>query len=158
MHFKALIAIPFALVLGLSACTNERQPGTKESIGAVSGAILGGIAGAQFGGGTGQLIATGAGAAIGLLVGAEIGRNLDEVDQMKAQQAQTAAASAPVGETIAWNNPDSGNSGSYTTVRDGQSTSGEYCREFQETVTIDGKTESAYGVACRQPDGSWKIR
>jgi surface antigen len=24
-------------------------------------------------------------------------------------------------------------------------------------VTIVGKTERAYGTACRQPDGSWKI-
>jgi len=24
-------------------------------------------------------------------------------------------------------------------------------------VTIDGRTEVAYGTACRQPDGSWKI-
>jgi surface antigen len=158
MHCKTLFALVLAAVFGLSACAEDRQPGTKESIGAVSGAILGGIAGAQFGSGSGQLIATGVGAAVGLLVGAEIGRNLDDVDRMKAQQAQTAATTAPVGETIVWNNPESGNSGSYTPVRDGQSTSGEYCREFQETVTIGGKTETAHGIACRQPDGSWKMR
>ena len=34
---------------------------------------------------------------------------------------------------------------------------GQQCREYQRTVTIDGKTETAYGTACRQPDGSWKI-
>ena len=33
-----------------------------------------------------------------------------------------------------------------------------YCREYQHTVTIDGKQEKAYGTACRQPDGSWKIQ
>jgi surface antigen len=35
---------------------------------------------------------------------------------------------------------------------------GSYCREFQNDVTIDGKKENAYGTACRQPDGSWKVQ
>ena len=67
------------------------------------------------------------------------------------------AQTAPVGQTITWNNPNSGNSGSVTPVREGKAASGEYCREFQQTVTIGGKSENAYGTACRQPDGSWKI-
>lgn len=33
----------------------------------------------------------------------------------------------------------------------------QYCREFQREVIIDGKPEHAYGTACLQPDGSWKI-
>ena len=32
-----------------------------------------------------------------------------------------------------------------------------FCREFQKLVQIGGSTERAYGVACRQADGSWKI-
>ena len=35
-------------------------------------------------------------------------------------------------------------------------TEGGPCREFQETVMIDGKAQRAYGTACRQPDGTWK--
>ncbi|HZT52258.1 MAG TPA: hypothetical protein VFA22_10015 [Stellaceae bacterium] len=31
------------------------------------------------------------------------------------------------------------------------------CREFQRTVEIGGKRQNAYGIACRQPDGSWRI-
>jgi surface antigen len=34
---------------------------------------------------------------------------------------------------------------------------GAYCREFQQTVSIGGREERAYGTACRQPDGSWKV-
>lgn len=30
-------------------------------------------------------------------------------------------------------------------------------REFTQQITVNGKTEDAYGTACRQPDGSWKI-
>ena len=45
-----------------------------------------------------------------------------------------------------------------TPTREGtDQTTGAYCREFQHTVTIGGKTEDAYGTACRQPDGTWKI-
>ena len=31
------------------------------------------------------------------------------------------------------------------------------CREFQQTVNINGQPERAYGLSCQQPDGSWKI-
>ena len=33
-----------------------------------------------------------------------------------------------------------------------------YCREFQKQIIIDGRTEQAYGEACLQPDGTWKIQ
>jgi surface antigen len=42
-------------------------------------------------------------------------------------------------------------------LRDGKSTSGRYCREFQQTITGGGKAEQAYGKACQQPDGAWGI-
>jgi hypothetical protein len=31
------------------------------------------------------------------------------------------------------------------------------CREFNTPVTIGGQPQQAYGTACLQPDGSWKI-
>ncbi len=141
-------------VLFTAAC---QQAGPKESVGTVGGAALGGLLGSQFGSGTGQLAATGAGVFLGALIGNQIGKGLDDVDRIKADQANYRAKSAPVGETIAWNNPDTGNSGTVTPVRDGTSSSGEYCREFQQTVTVGGQTEQAYGTACREPDGSWRI-
>ena len=82
---------------------------------------------------------------------------MDEQDRMQANQAVVQAHQAPLGETIAWNNPDSGNAGTVTPMRDGSTPSGLYCREFHQTVTIGGQTEAAYGTACRQPDGTWKI-
>lgn len=33
----------------------------------------------------------------------------------------------------------------------------EYCREFNQQITIDGRSQPAYGTACMQPDGSWEI-
>ena len=98
------------------------------------------------------------GALAGAFIGSEIGKSLDKADRLYAQQAQQKAYTAPIGETIAWNNPESGNSGTFKPTRDGTNTAtGEYCREYQTTVNVGGKTESAYGTACRQPDGSWRI-
>ena len=73
-----------------------------------------------------------------------------------ADAAQVEATTAPLGKPITW---DDGNaSGSVTTTRQGQDAAGNQCREFQQEVTIGGQTEQAYGTACLQPDGSWKIQ
>jgi surface antigen len=32
-----------------------------------------------------------------------------------------------------------------------------YCREYTRSVTIGNRAQDAYGTACQQPDGSWKI-
>ena len=81
-----------------------------------------------------------------------------QVDQAKAQQAYTQATTAPIGQQITWNNPNSGNSGTVTPTRDGTSNTGQYCREFQQTVVIGGREEQAFGTACRKPDGSWEVQ
>jgi surface antigen len=157
MRVKIVLAA-VAIALGVSACAQNGQYGNKQILGGLGGAALGGWAGSTIGGGSGKIAATAAGVLIGALVGSEIGRTMDDNDKQKAQQAYTQATSAPVGQTIAWNNPNSGNHGAVTPVRDGTSSTGEYCREFQQEVTIGGKQEEAYGVACRKPDGSWEIQ
>ena len=155
MTFKTVAAAAFIALLA-TACSSSPY-GEKQTVGAVGGAAIGGLLGSQFGDGTGQLVATGAGVLIGGLIGSEVGRTMDEQDRMQANQAVTQAHQAPLGETIVWNNPDSGNSGTVTPVRDGSTSSGLYCREFQQTITVGGETQTAYGTACRQPDGTWRI-
>jgi len=34
---------------------------------------------------------------------------------------------------------------------------GMECREFTQTVTVDGKPAQASGQVCKQPDGSWRL-
>jgi len=131
--------------------------GTKQTLGTGAGAIGGGLLGSQIGSGSGQLWATGAGVLLGALIGSEVGKSLDRADQAYMRSAQNRALTSPVGETIVWNNPESGNNGTYTAVREGTSSAGNYCREYNQKVVVGGQTESAYGTACRQPDGSWKI-
>lgn len=143
--------------LTLGACNTLENAGTKQTVGGVSGAVLGGLAGSQISGGSGQLWATGAGVLLGALVGSEIGSSLDRADMSYANQANQKAYKAPVGETVRWNNPESGNYGTVTPTRDGYSSSGRYCREYQQTIVVNGKNQTGYGQACQQPDGSWEI-
>jgi surface antigen len=157
MKIKMLVIA--VLIAFTTAACQSGQYGQKQTIGALGGAAAGGLLGAQVGGGKGQLAATAAGVLLGALIGSEIGRSMDEVDRMRAEQAYGQAQTAPVGQTIAWDNPNTGNYGTVTPTREGTRTgTGEYCREFQQTVVIGGRQEDAYGVACRQPDGSWEIQ
>lgn len=149
------ILIVAAAALTLTAC---QTTGNKQTAGMLIGAAVGGLAGSTIGHGSGQLVATAAGTFVGALVGSEIGRGMDRTDRLYAARAsRDALESAPTGGRIAWNNPDSGNHGSVTPTRTYQTDSGEYCREYQQTVVVGGKAEDAYGTACRQPDGSWRL-
>lgn len=150
------IAVATIATASMTACEGI-QNNPKTAVGTILGGVGGAVIGSQFGGGTGQIAATAAGTLIGALIGNEIGKSLDRADQMYAQQAQAQAYAAPVGQTISWNNPQSGNYGSFTPIRDGRTTTGAYCREYRTTVTIDGRYETATGTACQQPDGTWKL-
>lgn len=139
----------------LSACSGM---GEKETAGTVLGAGTGAVVGSQVGGGGGRVVGAAVGTLLGALVGGEIGRSLDRADQLAAQDAYAQAQSAPIGQPITWRNPDNGHYGTVVPVREGRhDVTGEYCREFQQTVTIGGRTEEAYGIACQQPDGDWRI-
>jgi surface antigen len=152
-----LLLIPaLAAALGLAACENGNQP-NKQDFGTILGGIGGAVIGAQFGKGTGQLVGVAAGALAGAYLGNQIGASLDKADKAAMERASNTATTAPIGQSISWRNPDSGHSGTVTPTREGTAANGEYCREFQQTVTIGDKTEKAFGTACRQPDGSWKI-
>ena len=149
--------LAIVLVAGALALAGCQTAGPKENVGTLGGAVVGGLIGSQIGDGTGQLLATGIGVAAGAMIGREIGASLDRADRAAMAQANQQALSAPVGQEITWNNPDSGNYGMVKTVRDGRSSAGAYCREYQQDVWVNGELQRAYGTACQQPDGSWQI-
>lgn len=148
--------IPIAVTASmLSACAGM---GPKETTGTLAGAGAGALIGSGVGHGEGKVLAVAIGTLLGALLGGEVGRTMDRADQLAAERAYEQAQTAPIGQPITWDNPDNGHYGSVTPVREGtHDQTGEYCREFQQTVTIGGRPEDAYGVACRQPDGAWKI-
>lgn len=140
----------------LSGCVTDQ--GNKQLIGSVIGAGAGGYAGSNIGGGKGKLAATAAGAILGGLFGNSIGSSLDRADKQYAMRAQNTALAAPVGKSIAWSNPKTGNHGRVTPTRTGRDTrTGAYCREYQTEVIVGGEAQVGYGTACRMPDGDWKI-
>lgn len=129
--------------------------GTKTAVGGLGGAAAGGLLAAALGG-SGTGIA--AGTILGGLIGGVIGDRLDAVDREKASAAASQALeSIPSGQSVAWRNPDSGNAGVVTPVRTYQTSTGQYCREYTQTINIGGQKHQSHGTACRQPDGSWKI-
>ena len=141
-----LVLIFFALI----SCE-----GHKTAVGGVGGAAAGGFLGHALGGGTAGIIG---GAIAGGLIGGAIGNRMDAADRRESERAaQQAFETAPSGQTSQWSNPDSGNHGTVTPTRTFQTDSGQYCREFQQTVVISGEEQQAHGTACRQPNGSWRI-
>ena len=147
---RSALALLLAAVMAVSGCETM----TKEQSGGLVGAVAGGILGSTIGDGRGQVIATFTGAVLGALVGSAVGRDLDRYDELQAQHVLEHNRS---GESTVWTNPDAGHEVSVMPTRTYQAESGQYCREYQTTVTVGGKTEQAYGTACRQPDGSWKL-
>ena len=129
--------------------------GTKTTVGGLGGAAAGGLLGAALGGGSTGIAA---GTILGGLLGGAIGNRMDAADRDQASAAATRALeSTPSGQSVAWRNPDSGNTGAVTPVRTYQTASGQYCREYTQTVTIGGEKHQSYGTACREPDGRWRI-
>jgi len=153
---KKLIVLIAAAALILAGCAPGTGP--KEGAGTIIGAGTGALIGSQFGSGKGRLVGVAIGTLAGAMVGQELGRSLDKADQIAMQQnAQYALEYTPTNTTTPWRNPDTGNGGQITPIETYQSASGEYCREYQQTVWVGGKEQQAYGTACRQPDGTWKI-
>jgi surface antigen len=153
------------LILVLTGCASTSDTGSQTSqwlssnekalIGGLGAATAGGLLGAAFHLGPAGIIG---GALLGGLAGGAIGNRMDAADkQQQAQAAQRAFETTPSGQSVAWRNPDTGNSGTLTPMRTYQASSGQYCREYQQTITVGGEKQQAYGTTCRQPDGSWKI-
>jgi surface antigen len=138
-------------ILAIS-CSNI---GPKAVVGAATGAAAGGLIGAAAGGGAEGIAA---GVLLGGLAGGAIGDALDQRDRELASQSnQYALESNRAGQAATWQNPDSGHSGSITPTRTYQTGQGQFCREYQQSVVVGGESQEAYGTACRQPDGSWRV-
>ncbi|MDF1552761.1 MAG: RT0821/Lpp0805 family surface protein [Deferrisomatales bacterium] len=144
---KGLLGV---LMLALAACAGGR----KETAGTLLGGALGGVLGSHVGGGHGRTAGVIIGTLLGALVGQDIGRSLDEADELRAAHV---LEKNKTGQTSTWENPDKGTQVAVTPIKTYQAPSGQYCREYQTEVAIGGQTEKAYGTACRQPDGQWKI-
>lgn len=149
--------VRFAIVAGAGLALAACQAGPGQVGGGIVGATVGGLAGSQVGSGSGTMVAVGIGSALGGLIGSELGRMLDERDQQQhAQTYQRAMEQAPAGQARSWSNPDTGNRGEITPVRT-YTRDGRNCRDFTQTIYVDGRAETGRGTACRAADGTWQV-
>ena len=72
------------------------------------------------------------------------------------QTIQNALENALSGTKLTWKSPVSGHSGSVTPINTFKSKSGFYCREYDETLTINERTERYRDTACRDSNGLWR--
>ncbi|TAL30575.1 MAG: glycine zipper 2TM domain-containing protein [Alphaproteobacteria bacterium] len=162
MKTKIMI-VALAASLSLAGCAppgeqNTWGMGNKQTAGAVTGGVLGGLVGHQIGGGRGKSWTTGIGAVLGALAGSQIGKQMDEQDLAYHRQTWDRAYSAPINDTITWNNPDNGHHGSITPIREGRNAStGGTCREYKQSIFIGGQAQTAVGTACQNSDGTWTM-
>ena len=93
------------------------------------------------------------GAALGGLLGGPVGAALAEADRQAAFDAQVGALDA--GERRPWR----GKSGAFGYVEPGPGaeTAQGYCRPYAQTIYIGGRPQRGHGLACRQPDGVWRM-
>lgn len=145
------IGMLLVTVVGLGGCATNQ--GQNEQAGMVIGGILGGVLGSNVGGGHGRTAAIIAGTMAGAAIGGAVGNSMDQVDRLKTA---TTLETVRTGVTSTWQNPDTGHQYAVTPTRTYE-TAGGPCREYTIDAQIGGRTEQAYGTACRQADGSWKI-
>jgi surface antigen len=148
MKKTGILSIVFAFVFALvtSGCA------TKEDTGTLVGAGTGALIGNQFGHGAGKVAATLGGALVGGFIGNRIGKSMDDEDRRRAAEAQYAAFEN--GQRSDWRSPN-GHYG-YIEPRPVYYYHDMRCREFAQTVYIDGRPETMVGRACRNPDGTWR--
>jgi surface antigen len=149
---KRVLVVPLIPILVLAGCAGA---GPKESGGTVVGGATGALIGGQFGHGAGRLVGVAIGAVAGGLIGGEIGRALDARD--RAEMERSTQYALENSQETPWKNPETGNYGRTIPKKSYRTAEGRYCREYQQMVVIGGREQEAYGTACRQPDGSWKI-
>lgn len=148
-----LVSTVVVVLTGMLAACSEGQVG-KRDVGAVLGGAGGGILGSQFGSGAGRTAATIAGVIIGGGLGGYVGQQMDENDRVKVSQA--LEYNDP-GQPLPWRNSATGREYRVTPAAPYQTSSGQYCREFTQTIQVDNRQETAYGTACRQEDGTWRL-
>lgn len=147
MHKFAVISVVSASLFALTACQTKQQTGML--VGSLAGAYLGN----RLGNGSAKGLTTVGGALVGGLLGGAIGKTMDNQDKILMNQS---LSQTPVGSEASWRNPNNGYQYQVRPTRNYHH-GRDYCREYQTTVTVNGERQKAYGRACRQPDGSWKM-
>ncbi len=161
------VAVMSIGLVGAAATDSRAQNDTL--LGGLLGGAAGAGIGAAFGGGKGAAIGGISGLLLGALAGNSIANNRDRYDP-PPQQGYYAPPPTyygyqqPAGYAPAYAAPQGyAAPPAYVPqavpapVAQAPAYSANYCRDFTQTIIIDGVEKNAYGKACLQPDGSWRI-
>lgn len=87
-----------------------------------------------------------------------LGSNLTPANQQELAEATSSALEqGRTGEGLNWSGTNGDIVGTVTPIRTYYRSGGEPCRDFQRSLTVNGKTEVQFGTACRERDGTWTI-
>jgi surface antigen len=154
-HF--LLSLAAIALLGI-ALTQPAYAGDGQLVGTLMGAGFGGLIGNQFGHGSGRVATTAAGVFVGGMVGNSLGQSADRASLYRNSYAYGSPtyAYAPVYYQSAYVPnyvaPEAPPPATYVDEE-----SGDYCREYSQTIRVAGQVQESYGTACLQPDGSWRV-
>jgi surface antigen len=145
---KKFLVLVVATVL-IAGC--DATGGPKQTGGTLVGAVGGALVGSQFGKGHGRVVATALGTLIGSQIGASIGRGMDENDKRMANNnAVQALEHQPDNQVSGWHNPNNNHRGNFMVTRTQEyPQSNKVCRDYVQTVIIDGQSQKLHGRACR---------
>ncbi len=88
----------------------------------------------------------------------QIGNQLDMEDLKYYHQAsQSALENGEDGKTKSWANPNNWHYGVITPTNILKE-NGIFCREYRQTININGKENYSYNTACRDEGGVWSIK
>jgi surface antigen len=82
-----------------------------------------------------------------------------DLERLRAAE-QEALENAKTGQSVNWDNPRTGHSGSVTvleTVTAEETEAGQPCRRIQRVFSADGTTRTGTAYACRTVSGDWTI-
>lgn len=125
----------------------------RDEIGTVLGAVVGGAIGSQVGDGSGRTVAIVVGSVLGAVIGREIGRDLDDRDRACVGHSLELVKD---GQSVRWTNDKTRVTYLLTPLASGPGDS-KSCRKYNIKASLDGKSKTTAGRACRNSEGTWSI-
>jgi surface antigen len=142
---RAAIVVGLAAALVTAGCASS---GPNERGGTILGAGGGGLVGAVVGGWQGAVI----GAVAGGIVGNLIGRDMDDRERRRAEEASYIAARE--NRRATWGDRD-GTNGYTEPVGDYYMRNGQTCHDYLQYMRKNGRDYTDRISICRSPNGSF---
>lgn len=96
---------------------------------------------------------------VAALSGGDLARMLDPVDRQRLKETtQHTLESSVSGQVMGWRNPFSRSTGTVVATRAFRNAAGQWCRGFEQSITVSHETRRGTGTACRRADGWWDIQ